>query len=154
MKQLPRDRTLGLFRTSELMISIIQGIIIAAGVLALYYFFMNTGHTLVKTRTIVFTTLVLSNIFLTFANRSFTQNFFQTIRYKNNLVVPVFIISVLFLAIIHLAPPVRNVFEMVSLTVEEFFLSSIVGFCSVMWFEIYKTMVKKHSNDNLLIESN
>jgi Ca2+-transporting ATPase len=139
----PRDRKLGLFRDEELLISIVQGVIISGGVLTLYYFYMESNHSIEETRTIVFTTLVLSNIFLTFVNRSFTENFTQTIFYKNNLAVWVFIISILFLVLIHFIPFVREIFQLVPITSGDFWLCTAVAFAAVMWFEMYKTDWRK-----------
>src|SRR5678816_4162953 len=59
MLQYPRKRNEGLFRSHELLISIVQGLIIAAGVLTLYSTFMNNGHELAEVRTVVFTTLII-----------------------------------------------------------------------------------------------
>ncbi len=85
LMELPaRGSDMSLFQRSELWISVIQGVMIAAGVLGVYYAYMP-DHSLEATRTVVFTTLVMANIFLTFADRSFSENFFHTIRYKNNL---------------------------------------------------------------------
>jgi P-type Ca2+ transporter type 2C len=133
----PRNRTVGLFQSGELFISVIQGVIISAGVLLLYYFFMNT-HSLEETRTLVFTTLLLSNIFLTFVNRSVKENFIRTIRYKNNLALPVFIVTVLFVAGISFVVPLRNLFGMTAITGSYFLLCLAVAFASVGWFEVYK----------------
>ena len=139
MRLKPRDRKAGLFTRDELLISIVQGIIISAGILILYYWFMSEGYSLEETRTEIFTTLVLSNIFLTFTNRSFTENFIKTIRYKNNLALPVFIISTSFLAIIHYVTPVRSLFELTAISGSHFLLCLAVAFATVMWFEMYKT---------------
>lgn len=134
----PRERKMGLFRENELLISIIQGVIIAGGVLALYYFFMKENYSVAETRTIVFTTLVLSNIFLTFVDRSFTENFTRTIFYKNNLAVWIFIISVFFLSAIHLVPFIRDIFQLAPIDVNDILICAVVSFVSVMWFEVYK----------------
>ncbi len=141
----PRDRNEGLFRNDELLISIIQGLIISAGALTLYYIFMNKGNTLTETRTIVFTTLIISNIFLTFTNRSFTQTFTKTIRYKNNLALPVIIISILFLSVILLVPLVRKLFELSVISANTFFICLAAAFISVAWFEMYKMDLKNKS---------
>lgn len=135
----PRDRKMGLFRDNELLISIVQGIVIAGGILVLYYFYMRADYSIEETRTIVFTTLVLSNIFLTFANRSFNENFAKTIFYKNNLVPWVVIISLLFLAAIHLVPFFNHLFLLTPIVTADFWLCAGVAFVSVMWFEVYKT---------------
>jgi len=138
MLQHPRNRKEGLFHTGELIISIIQGLVIATGILALYYIHMNNGDTLAETRTIVFTGLVISNIFLTFVNRSFIKPFSKTISYKNNLVLPVFIISVSFLCGFLLIPYVRDLFELTTITTNDFLVSLTVAFLGIGWFELYK----------------
>jgi Ca2+-transporting ATPase len=148
LKLPPRDRSEGLFRNDELLISIVQGLIIAAGILILYYIFMNNGNTLSETRTIVFTALIISNIFLTFVNRSFTKTITKTIRYKNNLALPVIIISSLFLCAIILVPFVRNLFELSAISANNFFVSLATAFISVAWFEIYKMGLNKSSLNN------
>jgi P-type Ca2+ transporter type 2C len=135
----PRNRKAGLFTRDELLVSIVQGVIISAGILILYYWFMSERYSLEETRTIVFTTLVMSNIFLTFTNRSFTENFTKTIYYKNTLVLPVFIISILFLVIINYVTPVRSLFELTAISGGHFLLCLAVAFACVMWFEMYKT---------------
>lgn len=138
----PRGKMLSLFSNQELVISITQGIIISVGVLLLYYWYMKNGYSLLETRTVVFTSLVISNIFLTFTNRSFTQNLIKTYNFKNNLAIPVIIISVLFLAIIYFVKPIRNIFEMTSISNFSFIISLVVAFVSVLWFELYKTIFK------------
>ncbi|MBK7883378.1 MAG: cation-translocating P-type ATPase [Chitinophagaceae bacterium] len=129
-----------LFLTKELFISIIQGIVIAAGVLALYYYFMSNGAGMEQTRTIVFTTLILSNIFLTFVNRSFSRTIFYTSRYKNNLAFVILIISVFFLAALHFIPFVCNIFQLDGITLGQFGISFAMAFMTVIWFELYKAL--------------
>lgn len=134
----PRDRNKGLFTRRELLLSAVQGLIIAAGVLLLYYDFMNHGATAEKTRTIVFTTLLLSNILLTFANRSFTATLYHTSRYKNNLAPLLLLISAIFLTALHLVPAIRDLFGLSRISTGEFLLCTGVALVSVMWFELYK----------------
>jgi Ca2+-transporting ATPase len=142
----PRKRRQELFTGGELLIGIVQGLTITAGVLALYYFFMKEHHSIEKTRTIVFTTLILSNVFLTFVSRSLTRTLYYTIRYKNNLAIPVVVISGLLIASLQLITPVRNLFQMIPLTDTEFLLCAGVAFTSVMWFEVYKMDLWKSGN--------
>ena len=143
MQQTPRERNSGLFTSEELFISVVQGIIIASAGLILYYYFMNHGASLAQTRTIVFTTLIFSNVFLTFADRSFTKTIYYTSRFKNRLAPVILIISALFLAALHLVPAIRNLFQLVAITAGQFWLCFGVAFASVMWFEIYKTDLLK-----------
>ncbi|MDP4261299.1 MAG: cation-translocating P-type ATPase [Bacteroidota bacterium] len=134
----PRSRATGLFTFDEFLIGIIQGLLITAGVLILYYFFMNAGRSIEETRAIVFTTLILSNVFLTFASRSFTKTMYYTSRYKNTLAPIVLIISAIFLILLHFVPAIRNLFQLAPVTSLEFWICFSTAFVSVMWFEVYK----------------
>jgi Ca2+-transporting ATPase len=133
----PRQKS-GLFTTGELLISIMQGLVITAGVLLLYYFFMNDGHSIKEVRTIVFTTLILSNVFLTFTSRSFTKTIYHTRRYENRLAPVIIIVSMVFILLLHLVPGVRSLFQLTSITPGDFWLCFGTAFAATMWFEIYK----------------
>ncbi|HEY0611839.1 MAG TPA: cation-translocating P-type ATPase [Chitinophaga sp.] len=135
---LARRRERSLFSTDELLITITQGLVITAGVLWLYYDYMQQ-HSLELTRTVVFITLIISNILLTFVNRSLTANIAQTIHYKNNLAPVVVLVSLLFLLIIQLVPPLRNIFGLVLLGLPDLLVCSGAALLSVGWFEVYKT---------------
>ena len=142
MKRSPRNRNKALFNGQELSISIVQGLIIAAGVLSLYYYFMINHASLELTRTIVFTTILINNIFLTFATRSFTKSILTTIKRRNNLVVPLLAVSAIFLATILLVPFVRELFKLSPISMQQFWLCFGVAFVSVMWFEVYKISLR------------
>jgi P-type Ca2+ transporter type 2C len=134
----PRQRTHNMFLGDELLISIVQGIIITSGMLILYYFFMHYNFSIEYTRTVVFTTLILSNIFLTFVNRSFEETFTKTIRYKNSLAPFILIISAIFLFLLHFVNPVHQLFQLTSITGQHFFICMGVSLVCVGWFEVYK----------------
>ena len=142
MNQPPRKRTVSLFSRYELLLSIFQGVVIAMGALLSYYYFMQQ-HSLEETRSVVFTVLIASNIFLTFVNRSFTESFQKTIRYKNNLAPMVLFISILFLFAIHTVPFIRNLFGLFPISSKGIVLSLSIAFLSTIWFEIYKMIRNK-----------
>lgn len=139
----PRNRAAGLFTARELWLSIIQGLVITAGVLTLYYFFMEARYDIEYTRTVVFNTLIVANVFLTFADRSFTQTVYHTSRYKNNLAPVVLIASSVFLALLNFLPAVRDLFRLTSISTGDFWICFAVAFASVIWFEGYKAMLRK-----------
>jgi Ca2+-transporting ATPase len=134
----PRGRTQGLFTGEEIMIAIAQGLTITTGVLILYHVFMTQHNSIEETRTIVFTTLILSNVFLTFVSRSFTRTLYYTTAYRNNLAPWIIIISSIFLVLLQFVPPIRHLFQTTTLTLNEFLLCFAIAFVTVMWFEIYK----------------
>ncbi len=139
----PRSRSANLFTRKQLSVAIIQGLAITTGVLLLYFLFMNKGHTVEETRMIVFTTLILSNVFLTFVNRSLTQTVYFTIRYKNKLAPVLLMISAVFLCLLHFVPEIRNLFQLAPVSSLVFGLCLAVAFISVMWVELYKLALQK-----------
>jgi P-type Ca2+ transporter type 2C len=111
--------------------------------LIFYYYYMNSGAGIEEVRTVVFITLILSNMFLTFVNRSFSKTIFYTIRYKNNLAPFVVLISAVFIAALYFIPAVKELFGLGNISVNMFLLCLAVSFAAVMWFEVYKTGLVK-----------
>lgn len=140
----PRTATTGLFTREELWVSIIQGLVITLGVLGLYWFSMQRGDDIGVTRALVFSTLLTGNIFLTFVNRSFTEHFMQTIKFRNSLAKWILPGSVLLLVLIHLVPSIRNIFGFVPIGMNDFLLSTAVAFVSIAWYELYKLIRYGH----------
>jgi Ca2+-transporting ATPase len=143
----PRQKTVSLFSGSELSVSIIQGVIIALAMLILYYVYMSQNYLLPYVRTLVFTTMVLSNILLTFVNRSFTETIFKTIRYKNSFALPVLLSSIAFLAIVLLVPAAQSLFRFTTIGFTDFLVCVATALAGVLWFELYKFIktFKKHA---------
>jgi len=130
-------KNVNLFSRQELLVNILQGLTITAGLMLLYHYFMQ--HTeLTVTRTVVFTTLLIANTLLTFTNRSFIKTITSTVRYRNNLAPVVLVTAVLFLLAIHFIPAIRQLFGMARISLPVFFLCFITAFVSVAWFEVYK----------------
>jgi Ca2+-transporting ATPase len=149
MKKPPRKRDIGLFTRQEMMISILQGLLITAGILTPYHLF-SQDHSLEEVRSVVFTTLLISNIFLTFTNRSFSEPLYRSIRYKNNLAPVVLGISILFLLSIHYISNVRILFGMASINGNEILVCLFSSLLSVIWIEGFKIAgyVRKRRNIN------
>ncbi|ANE49577.1 cation-translocating P-type ATPase [Flavisolibacter tropicus] len=137
MQQKPNAFPSKMFKKDELMISITQGLIITAGLFILYQSYAPQ-YSLETVRTILFTTLLISNIGLTYVNRSFKEPFYVTMRYRNNLAFPILILSLTFLTCIHAIPYLRLLFGFTSIRMVDIFICTGVGIMSVAWFEIYK----------------
>lgn len=134
----PRNRREGIMSRYEFGISIWQGLAVTAAVLGLYYVRMKDQRSLEEIRTEVLTALLFANFFLTFANRSFTAHFFQTIRYRNKLAPWVLTASLAFIAVILFVPQVRSVFGLVPLPLPGLLVCISLAFVSVGWYELYK----------------
>jgi len=138
MLQKPRPLTNTFFNLKEITISIIQGLVITLGLLFVYQYCIGENCTENATRTIVFLTLIASNIFLTLANRSFYYSIFTTIKYKNNLVLLIIGITVFITGLLLFIPQFSQFFMFDIVSIQHIGLSILVGGISVFWIEIYK----------------
>ena len=122
----------------QLTISIVQGLMITAGCLFLGFYYMNAGSNDETIRTIIFISLLFSNIFLTLINRSFVYSIFKTIFYKNNLVPIILITSLLLMFVLLYVPSMRTLFGLTQLNFNQIFLCFSVAMISTVWIELYK----------------
>lgn len=138
MQQKPRPFTTTFFKFQELSTSIVQGLVITAGTLFIYQYAVAQGYDESATRTMVFTTLVSANIFLTLVNRSFYHSVFTTIFYRNNLVPLIIGVTIGIMVIVMSVPLFRSLFGFETLNATQTGLSAFVGAVSVLWFEVVK----------------
>lgn len=146
MKKPPRQLTDTFLSWSELTISIVQGLVITAGILWIYQYSVHLGNDETKTRTFVFSTLILANILLSLVNRSFYYSIFETLKNRNALFAGITILVSLLFVVILYVHPVSTFFSVSSLTVQELGLALITAVVSVLWFEIYKLIKRALSN--------
>ncbi|MCZ2083964.1 MAG: cation-translocating P-type ATPase, partial [Flavobacteriales bacterium] len=138
MTQKPRPISETFLTMRELVISIIQGLMITAGVLFIYQLTYRNGGDEDMTRSMVFTTLIFANILLSFANRSFYYTMFESFRNKNNLLIYITLGTLFMLMIMLYVGPVTQFFKLNSLNLNQLLTAGSAAIISVMWFEIYK----------------
>lgn len=139
----PRPFTNTFFKLKEITISIVQGLVITLGLLFVYQYCVATNCSESATRTVVFLTLISSNIFLTLTNRSFYYSIFTTLKYKNNLVLMIISVTILITASLLFVPLFAGFFEFERVTRFQIGLSILVGLVSVLWIEIYKIFKRR-----------
>ncbi|MBX2957663.1 MAG: cation-translocating P-type ATPase [Cyclobacteriaceae bacterium] len=150
MIQKPRPFTDSFFNWRELSTSIVQGLVITLGILITYQFAVYQGASEATTRTMVFSSLISANVFLTLVNRSFYYSILTTAGYKNNLVPLIIILTLILSGLILYAPPLTSFFEFERLAGQQILFSITVGFLSVIWFEVLKWRKrKKNRSQNL-----
>ncbi len=140
MLRLPRPFATTFFSWKELTTSIIQGLAITAGCLLVYQYASHQLYDEHLTRTMVFTTLLSANIFLTLVNRSFYYSVFTTLKYKNNLVLLIIAGTIVFSALLLTVPVLIDFFDFSKLTILQLCISVVSGFASVIWYEFVKLM--------------
>ncbi len=134
----PRPFTTTFFNFKEILMSIIQGLVITAGLLFVYQYCVRTGCTEAVTRTTIFLTIISANVFLTLANRSFYFSIFTTIRYRNNLVPMIIGITLAITALLLYVPAFSKFFLFDVVSGTQLGMSILVGLVSVLWIEVYK----------------
>lgn len=127
----------------ELMISIIQGLVITAGILWMYQHSVSLGNDESKTRSLVFSTLIFANILLSLVNRSFYYSIFESFKNRNFLLTGISAVVLVLLLFILYLKPVSGFFSVSPLEAKELGMTLIVATISVLWFEVYKLM-KRH----------
>jgi Ca2+-transporting ATPase len=145
MQRPPREIKETFLRWKELSVSIIQGLIITLGCLLIYQYSIQNNYNETLTRTMVFSTLIIANIFLTLVNRSFYFSVWSTFKYKNRLIWGIIAISFFMLILMIYQPQFAGFFKLEALSGFQFSLAAGVGFCCVIWFEIYKWILRLKS---------
>lgn len=144
MQQPPRKMTDSLFTWRELSRSMLQGLLLTAGLMVLYYLVVRAGYNEASTRTMIFTTLVFANIFLTLAGRSLREPIYKTIRYRNNLIPIVIGITLLLLSTSLFYSPAREIFGFEQPSFMQILICLGMAAVSVLWIDVYKIIsVKK-----------
>jgi Ca2+-transporting ATPase len=136
--QKPRKMTDTFLNGKELGISIVQGLLIAAGVLFAYQCMVYRGAGEEQTRALVFTTLIFANILLSLTNRSFYYSLFESFRNRNILFSAIIFVTLLLLFAILYFPLSAAFFSVSALSFLELVLAAIIAAVSVLWFEVYK----------------
>ncbi|MBK1441087.1 cation-translocating P-type ATPase [Parapedobacter sp. ISTM3] len=146
MQRPPRMMTNTFLNGPELILSIVQGLVITAGVLFAYQLTVQAGGNEEKTRTMVFTTLIFANILLSFANRSSYYSIFERFRSRNPLLTGITVLVLAVLFIILYVKPLSRFFDVTPLRATELGVSFLIASVSVLWFEVYKLIKKYFTN--------
>lgn len=145
MVQKPRAYTSTFFNLKELITSVLQGLVITAGTLFMYRYSIAQGYGEALTRTLVFTVLIVANVFLTLINRSFYYSILTTVRYRNNLVLLIIGITICITGLLLYVHPLSAFFGFESPDFKQVSIAIGIGFISVIWYEVVK-LIKRLKN--------
>lgn len=143
MDRPPRALQETFFGAQELLTSIIQGLVITGGVLGMYYYGLVQELSEVQTRSMVFLSLLVANVFLTLVNRSFYYSIFRTLEYENRRMLMVLSITIALILIIFYVPPAAFLFGVAPLSWSQFGIAVAVGGVSTTWFELVKFWIRR-----------
>jgi Ca2+-transporting ATPase len=143
MQRPPRKMGATFLSFKQLSISIFQGIMIATACLGIGYYYMLQGENETMVRTIIFITLLFSNILLTLINRSFQHSLITTIRYKNKLVPLIIGIVLLLIILILNISFINNLFQLVPLSLNNLSVCILLAMIGTLWMEGWKILKLK-----------
>lgn len=143
MSRPPRTIKEKLLDKSILIKSIIQGLVIFISSFTTYLIYLNQD--LLIARTMAFTIIILSNIFLVEVNSS--NNFaYQNIKniIKDKVILTIHITIILSLILINYTN-IHNILKLTSLNILELSITILISFLSVYWYELIKLYKKYHN---------
>jgi len=144
MQQRPRPFTDTFFSAGELGLSIIQGLFISATVLLVYWQAMQAGYAIGQVRTMAFTTLVTSNIWLTLVSRSNQESVLSILRRPNSLLWLMLAITASMVVVALGFPPVRDFAQFTRLASSDLGQCLVWSLAGVGWIEGYKWWKRSH----------
>ena len=138
MKRPPRKKDEGLFSEKNIVISLLQGGVVVAVVLAVYFYALATGMSEAGVRTLTFTTIVIANLGLILINRSWREPLIATFRSQNKALWWVFTGTLFALGLVLTIPTFRDLFRFAPVSFTSLAICTAAGVVSVLWFEIFK----------------
>jgi Ca2+-transporting ATPase len=148
MSQKPRSLSNTFFNWKELTTSVIQGLMITVGTLFAYQYSVAQQFDEATTRTMVFTVLIAANILLTLVNRSFYYSLFTTLKYKNNLVLLIILITIAITGLLIFVPILTKFFGFSQLSIYQILKAIAIGCCTVIWYELIKWIKRLNRTTN------
>jgi Ca2+-transporting ATPase len=150
MKRAPRGIERRVFNISELAISIAQGTVVLLALITLFLYSFNAGRNDGEIRSLIFGTLMLSNVGLILTNRSRTLTTIEAFRKRKNRAVNWVVLGALvILASLLSIPPLQLIFDLESLALRDWFLILLISITSVGWYDLLKLLKRKSSPVNI-----
>ncbi len=136
MKRPPRNPDLPLFGKSMIILSLLQGLSVLLITLIVYLLDGDQGER--DARTLTFTTLIIANLGLILANRSWSRTILATLRTPNRALWWVVSGSLLFLGLVLFVPFLRDLFKFAEVHLVDVGACIAGGLVSILWFEGFK----------------
>jgi Ca2+-transporting ATPase len=142
MRRHPRDPGESLLSRRQLTLSFFQGFSVLVAVIAVFAAALYRGQPETTARALTFVTLVIANLTLILANRSWSRIIVATLRGPNPALWWVVggTIAVLVLSIY--VPFLRSLFRFSALDFVDIAISFAAGGASLLWFEVWKLFRK------------
>lgn len=138
MQRRPRDPNTKFFGWNKIIFSVFEGILLLSSVLVVYVINSNSQLNNNEQRTLVFTTLILGNIFLILSSLSKTRHLIDIIKEKNLSLILILSLACLVLMLSLSVPFIRDVFYFETPVRTHFILPLASAFSLFMLLEAIK----------------
>lgn len=138
MERPPRRAEAPLFSLRTLLLSLLQGATVFLAVAAVYALSLQRGQGADEARALTFATLVIGNLWLILANRSWSTTLLASLHTPNPALWWVIGGTLGFLAFVLYVPGLREVFEFTTLHANDVLLALAAGAAGIAWFELFK----------------
>ncbi len=136
MLEPPRNPREKLLNRDVWIPSLLMGVSILIALISVYYFSLNRGQGEADARTLVFSTLIISNVALIFLSRGSKASLMQKLTTPPTLVVKIIVlVSIFMLAVVLYSESLREIFSFSLLHPADLVLCFSVGIVSVVWTE-------------------
>jgi Ca2+-transporting ATPase len=143
MQQPPRDPKARIFDKSTLLSAGLQGFSLFVVTLGAFLISLYRGQGELDARAISFTTLVLGNVALIWANRSRTRTIPEMLHERNYPVVAITTGTLLVLGAVLYIPSIRNIFQFSTLHLNDIVICVLLAMASITWIEIGKVLHRR-----------
>jgi len=138
MDRPPRRPDAPLFSLRTLLLSLLQGATLFVAVAAVYAISLQRGQGADEARALTFATLVIGNLCLILANRSWSSTLRASLRTPNPALWWVIGGTLGFLGFVLYVPGLREVFGFTTLHANDVLLAFAAGAAGIAWFELFK----------------
>jgi Ca2+-transporting ATPase len=154
MNKPPRNPQERLFSLRSLGLSILQGVSVLVILLLVYWSAPWLGHADENSRrALVFTTLIVANLFLILTNRSWSRTMVSMLKQPNAALWWVVGGAAVLMCSVLILPWLRALFHFSTLGVAEIGLCVGAGLASVAWFEVLKVVRRRLEPPQQLLET-
>ena len=143
MDRPPRDPAEPLFGRRLISLSLLQGFFVLGVIMIVYKLALMWEQSAADARTLAFFTLIVSNICLILANRSWTKTILASLRDTNRALLWVVLGASFFLGLVISVPFLQRIFHFNWMHSWDILIALGAGVLSVMWFEMLKIFSRR-----------
>jgi Ca2+-transporting ATPase len=146
MRRPPRRPDEPLYTGWNVTLSLLQGVGVLALCIAVFGIALDRGLAEGAARALAFTTLVVGNIALIFANRSWQRTIFASLGSPNRFLWWISGGAMLCLGLVLGVPWLRELFRFAPVGGADLVLAVLAGLAGIAWFELFKLLHKPRAN--------